>query len=400
MRTIAYWLSLVLIFMIPWENVNSLGSTEATWARAVGLLVGAFWVFTVIVTGEFRNPHPFHLAVYLFLLWNVISAFWSVDVDRTVDRIQTYLQLAVLVFILWDLYTTPAALKAGLQAYVLGAYVAIGSTVANYLAGAQESYLRYSATGFNANDLGLTLALGIPVAWYLALSECDSKKDQLLRLVNYAYLPAATLAILLTASRGSLVAAIPGYFYVIASLPRLKLLPRVFVFVALVGALFALQPLVPQATLQRLATTGTQIAEADLGGRVDIWAQGLAVFSEHPLFGIGSGAFRAAVKSGKTPHNSFISVLVDVGMIGLVLFVVILAMAVSPIMRQPKWISRFWLSVLLVLALGNFVHNWEAEKPTWLFLGLVIVSASQSVQRDESLPVSEFPGKLKVIVKG
>ena len=400
MRTIAYWLSLVLIFLIPWENMISLGGNETTWAKALGLLVGTVWVFTVVVTGKFRKPRPFHVAIYLFLLWNVISVFWSVDVDLTLVRLQTYFQLAVLVFILWDLYTTPAALQAGLQAYVLGAYVAIGSTVANYLAGVQESSLRYAATGFNANDLGLTLALGIPVAWHLAVSESNGKMAQALRLLNYAYLPAAVLAILLTGSRGALIAALPALFFVVGSLPRLKLFQRLLIFAALVGALLTLQSLVPQPSLDRLATTGTQIAAADLGGRVEIWSDGIAVFLDHPLLGVGTGAFRVAIESGKAAHNSYLAVLVGAGLIGFVLFAIILVMVVNQAMRQPKWASRLWLTILLVLALGNFVHNWELEKPNWLFLSLVIVSAALSVRRDESLPVSEVPGKLKTLSKG
>ena len=184
MRTLAYWLSLGLIFVIPWENSILLGSSETTVARVVGLVVAGFWIFTVVVTGEFRKPHPFHIAIYLFVLWNALSFFWSVDADETLVRLQTYFQLTVLVLILWDLYTTPAALRAGLQAYVLGAYVAIGGTIANYLRGEEFSYLRFAATGFDTNDLGMILALGIPVAWHLATSSDDSRRTNLLRLVN------------------------------------------------------------------------------------------------------------------------------------------------------------------------------------------------------------------------
>ena len=399
MRTIAFWLSLVLIFMIPWEKMVSFEGL-GTMSKAAGMLVAAFWVLTVVVTGEFRKPHPFHVAVYLFVFWNVISVFWSLDVDLTIDRIQTYFQLAILTFILWDLYTTPVALKAGLQAYVLGAYVAIGSTVVNYMAANKAVYNRYAATGFDANDIGVTLALGIPVAWHLALSGGNGKMAQVLKLVNYAYLPAATLAILMTASRGSLIAALPAFLFILGSFSRLKLFPRVLIFAALVVALFALQPLVPQSSLDRLATTGTSIAEADLNDRVEIWRQGLAVYSEHPLLGVGSGAFRTVVESDKVAHNAYLSVLVEVGLTGFILFVIILTITVYQAARHPIWNSYLWFTVLLVWAVGVFSLTWEYRKPTWLFLSLVVVSAALSVRRDESLPVSEVPGKLNVISNG
>jgi len=379
MRTLAFWLSLVLIFVIAWENMV-LFAGLGTVSRATGLLVAAFWVVTVVVTGRFRKPHPFHVMVYLFVLWNVVSVFWSVNVDETVTSIKTYFQLAVMVFVLWDLYTSPAALKAGLQAYVLGAYVSVVSTVANYLAGSETTHLRYAASGFNANDIGLILALGIPVAWHLAVSEGNSEKAHGLRVVNYAYVPAALLAILLTASRGALIAALPALLFVVGSLTRLDPFQRALILVALVAALFALQPLVPQSSLQRLATTGISIAEGDVGDRAQIWREGIAVFLEHPLLGTGSGTFKAAV-SGIAAHNSFLPVLVEVGIIGFILFVIILATIIYQAMRQPKWDSRLWLAILLVWTIGASALTWERRKPTWLFLSLAIISAGISVQK-------------------
>lgn len=383
MRTIAFWLSLILIFVIPWENVvmfKGLGTVS----RATGLLVAAFWVLTVVVTGRFRKPHPFHLVVYLFLLWNVVSAFWSVDVASTVICLRTCFQLTVLVWILWDLYTTPATLKAGLQTYVLGAYVSISSLLANYLRGTVRGYGRYAATGFDPNDLGLILALGIPVAWHLALSGGNNKKAHLLRLINYAYVPAAILAIVLTASRTCLLAIMPAFLFVLGSLARLKLFSRVLICTALVGALFVLQPLVPQQSFQRLGETRTQIAEGDLNGRVFRWREGLVAFSEHPLLGSGVGAFRAAVESGHSDHNTFLNVLVELGTIGFALFVFILAIAVYQAIHQSRWNSRFWLTILSVWAIGAFGMGWVRDKQTWLFLNLAVVGAGLSVECDES----------------
>ena len=121
MRTITYWLSLAMIFIIPWENVVNIQGL-GTISRAVGLLLAAFWVLLVVSTNRIRRPLPFHVAVFLFVLWNALSIFWSVNIDSTLKRSGTYLQLGVMVFILWDLFTTPAALRAGFQAYVLGAH--------------------------------------------------------------------------------------------------------------------------------------------------------------------------------------------------------------------------------------------------------------------------------------
>ena len=383
MRRIAFWLSLLLIFLIPWENMITTGSSATTGARLVGLLLAAFWVGTVVFTGRFREPHVFHVAIYLFVMWNVVSAFWSVDISLTMVRLQTYVQLAVMILILWDLYSTSAALNAGLQAYILGAYVAVASTVANYVADTDAGTVRYAATGFNVNDLGVILALGIPVAWYLTFSETNTKSGYVLKLLNYAYLPAAALAILLTASRGAFIAALPAFLFVISSITRLSVTQRVLVIGALVMVLLALPSFVPQSSFERLATLRNSTGLSALGSRVDIWSQGIAVFSEHPLLGVGSGAFRTSIELGTSPHNFVVSLLVEVGIIGFGLFAIILVMAVYHAGYQPKLRSRLWLTVLMIWVLGASSHNWEDKKQTWLFLSLVYVGAGLSVKRDE-----------------
>ena len=126
MRTITYWLSLSLIFVIPWENLSHIEGV-GTLGRAIGLVVAASWGATVVSTRRFRKPCPFLLVFFLFVLWNGVSILWSLDIDETLQRTMTYVQLAFFVLILWDIYTEPAALRAALQSYVFGAYVGIMS---------------------------------------------------------------------------------------------------------------------------------------------------------------------------------------------------------------------------------------------------------------------------------
>ena len=132
MRRLAFWLSLGLIFVIPWENSVDVGSL-GTVGRGVGMLAAVVWVASVVLAGRSRRLHEFHAVFFFFVTWNVASVVWSQDVNATLDRIVTYAQLFVLALIVWDLYETAEALEPGLQAYVLGALVSVGSIVYNYL---------------------------------------------------------------------------------------------------------------------------------------------------------------------------------------------------------------------------------------------------------------------------
>lgn len=374
MRTIAIWISLLLVFAIPWEdaiNITGLG----TLTRIIGMLAAVFWLGVALVEDRFRRPHVFHLFVYLFILWNLVSFFWSFSADETEQRIETYIQLGILTWILWDLYSTPVALRSAMEAYILGAYVLIFTTVLNYLTGQGISVYetgRFAGANTNANDLALNLALALPIAWHLAVSTPKEKKSKFLSLINYAYVPAAFFAISLTASRMAVFATVPAIVYMMGRANRFKPLYQVLILAALVGTI----PFIPESSIDRLATTGTALSTGDLGGRGELWYGSLAVFSEHPFLGVGSGALSTSAFLGSVAHNTFLSILAELGLIGFILFVVILAIVTVQAANQPKLLSRLWISELAIWAIGVFTLTWEYRKTTWLFLSLVVISAS------------------------
>lgn len=396
MRKVAYWLLLVLIFTIPCENILELAGF-GTISQPIGLLVAGFWSVTAVYSGNIRKPNPIHLVILLFVLWNIVSIFWSIDANATAARLQTYILLFGLVYIVWDLFSTPKALEAGLQAYVLGAWVSIGSLILNFLADNRVGYARFTGAGFGEGNLGITLALGIPIAWYLATSVNKNRLVRWLTIPNFLYVPAALFAIVLTASRGSIIAVIPGLIFILASFQRLRVSIRVLVFIALLTSLFLLQPLVPVESFQRLATADDSIAEGDLNGRVAIWEAGIVAFGEHPFLGVGSNAFRLATDIGKMAHNSYLSVLVETGIPGFILFAITWMLAFTFALRHPKHAKRFWLALLVVLAVGIFSLNWAHRKQTWLIPSLVTASAaliSQQVKPDTSrFPLTQTHNK-------
>ena len=376
MRNVAFALSLLLVFVIPLENLV-MGEEGGTLSRALGLGVAGFWLVTVLLTGRMRRLLPFHFVVFLYVLWHALSVTWSYDVERTAARTLTYVQQLGLVLILWDLYTTPRRLSLALQAYVLGAYVSALSTVYNYLQGSAYSYERYAATGFNPNDLGVILALGIPTAWYLGTSGGPSARG-VLRLLNLGLIPLAIFAIFLTASRGALAGVAAALVYVVGSLGRLSLRTKTWAIAGSLLAVLVLVLLVPDSSVGRVTNMGL-----DLNGRLRIWTEGFRVFAEHPLLGVGSGAFKAAIEYNKSPHNFVLSLLGEVGLVGFAIFCILLLQTGLAALRQPPPQARFWLTILAVWALGSATHQFEQRKQTWLFLGLTVVSGSIYTRRDE-----------------
>jgi O-antigen ligase len=381
MRRVVYWLSLVLIFTIPWEgafHVSGLGTA----ATVMGLVVGACWVVMTVITGRTRAPVTYLFALGVFVAWVGLTTFWSADPGESVGAVLLWLQTLVFVYILWDLYRTRAALLAGLQAYVLGAYTAVFGAVLNYVSSNAfySNQDRYSLGETNPDGYGFIVALGIPVACYLAAS---SETPRMFRLLNYGYLPVAFLGIALSGTRTASVAAAIGLLYGLATLTRIRLFTRFAVVALLAAALFLLLPVVqPLTSFQRLGTTPAELSEGDLNGRIEQWRQGLTAFVEHPVIGVGTDQYRSVNTLGKVAHNSYLSVLVELGLIGFVFFATILWIVFRHAWHLPRWDRNFWMTVLIVWAIGASTLTWEHRKTTWLFLTFAVAASAAVVGRE------------------
>ena len=82
MRRVAFWLSLIPIFTMPWEAIIVFPGV-GTITRSLGMLLTGFWLLTVLVTARFRRLEPVHGIILLFFLWGFVSFFWTMDPDRT-----------------------------------------------------------------------------------------------------------------------------------------------------------------------------------------------------------------------------------------------------------------------------------------------------------------------------
>jgi O-antigen ligase len=394
-------MSLALIFVIPWENVVEV-SAIGTLSKVLGMIAAVVWGVSVLVTGQFRKPTAFHICMGLFFLWNALSVFWTMDLDSSMQRAIKYAQLGVFVFIIWDVMRTDKAVRAGLQAYVFGCYVSVASILMGWqAAGTDET--RHTTEGFNPDDIGLVLALGIPFAWHLARSlSRNSAPHIVLKWINYVYVPAAFLGILLTGTRGALIASGPAFLYAFSSMRHFPLKWKLMGGALLVGLLMAAFLIVPAHLIERFGTIPESITEGKLGGRVEIWRQSIPMYLDRPIIGIGSGAFGTIHPMRRSPHSIIVSVIVELGLVGFLLLLGV-AMAVALCIlncKPPNW--TMWLAVALVLALGASVMNWEWRKQTWLILSLLTSHASlyapkpsflarPAINRNVRMPINNSP---------
>jgi O-antigen ligase len=374
MNRIAFVALWVLVFSLAWEEMVEVAGVGRI-SRLIGVVAFGVGILSVLASSQVRSLTRFHGAVALFICWSAASIYWSVDPETTYQSTLTFLQLALLLWLIWELAPTVAQQHALLQAYVLGAYLSAGYTIFLYLTSA-TALRRYAAIGYNANDLGFTLALALPMAWHLALVG----RRSLLIWVNRLYLPIGLGAIILTASRGAAIPAAVALLLIPWTLNNRTLHTKIALGLLLAGSVYFLSIFVPQVAVDRLATIPEEVRGGSFSARGQIWQAGWEVARQHPIVGVGAGVFAEAVEpilgEARSPHQSFLVVLVGQGLIGLALFLAIFAVAAIPIQRMPPPQRKFWAVLILTLLIGMLPRTWDRRKPTWLVLGVLVVQTA------------------------
>ncbi len=384
-----YWASLVLIGSIPGLFIAFSDKTLGSINRLIGGFTILLWLLAAVSSGRFRRLRLFHFLAITFALWSTISVWWSVVPDDTPFPLNVP-QGAALTVLLWDIYRTRNRVEAAMQAFLLGGYVSIVTTTFNFLHGDQARHWekRFAGSGFDPNDIALLLAIGIPLAAYLTAGKTG---PLFLRLLNFLYPVGAGLVIILTGSRGALIAAVPAYLFYLASVTRMGRVWRFAVCAVLLGAVVGATQLDLSEPLERLGTVTNSASDDHLSGRADLWHAGWIVYGEHPLLGIGGGAFGEATKplaglgQPLIAHNTYLSVLTELGPFGFLVFVAMLVTVVQSALRQPRAMCLASLAALLVWAIGVFALSWEFRSQTWFVFGLIVAAdhCTETVSEEE-----------------
>jgi O-antigen ligase len=146
-------------------------------------------------------------------------------------------------------------------------------------------------------------------------------------------------------------------------------------------------------------TARDRILELEGGtGRTDIWTVGWRMVEDQPLRGVGAGNFPIAsihyllepgallrddfiVDNPKVAHNTYLNVLAELGVVGLALFLAVIAfslwcaaralgVASQAGDRQLDVLARAMIVVLVGLLAADFFGSRQYSKQLWLLLSL------------------------------
>jgi len=374
MRKTAWTLLLLFVFTIPWEYSLDFGGLLGNAARIAGLLALLAAVPAVLQAGSMRTPGAFWWVTLALFLWFCCTYFWTIDPIATLERIRGYFQEMMIVWLIWELTSTPDDLRALLRATVAGSWVLAVLTLAAFSSpeAIAAGQIRFAAHGQDPNEVARFLDLGFPLAAILV----NCERRWLPRALALGFFPLGLVAVLLTASREGFLAAVIAIIGSAILLMRGR--PR-----RVVVAAFALPPffaalwlIVPGPTLARLATIPEQLRTGDLNQRFNIWSAGWSAFARAPLLGTGAGTFVAAAHLSPidTAHNTALSIAVSGGLCALFLAVLLFALAVRFAFGTSGSLRLALVTSLIVWALTSLAATVEENRTTWLLFAMIAVA--------------------------
>jgi hypothetical protein len=351
---IALALLWAFVFTLPLTQMTEFPML-ATISRIAGVLALASGVIAVAARKHVRLPGAVHVAMAGFIVWSAVTLFWSVAPELTAQRTTTYLQLFILVLLIWELCLEERDVLRIASSFVLGTMIPALSTLRAFLPGEQILYRR-AAAGTDFNHLAFVLALSLPVAYYLSLRN-KGATSVLYRL----QMSVAVCAILMSGSAATMIAMAVGLSLVFWTFHVIPVRTRMNAFALVMLLIAAALVFIPSSATNFLAQ------ESRTGGiaLTETMDSGIASLHNTPL-----GAFGAATGARLTGAKQF-TMFAETGVIGVAWFVVMMSVLFVSAERLSGPTKSFWFTVLAVWAVGACTLDWESVQPAWLLFGLL-----------------------------
>jgi len=358
---------------------------------------------------------PFSRTALALVALAVVTAPFSVWPGETLQFFTQQLPvMAAAVIVCCKISYTWDVLR-GIMRVLVVAGVALAFAALSAFHGGRAS----AATGaYDPNDLAYVLVSVLPLALAFALSATTRVK----RLINAGVCAVLLMALLLTSSRG-------GFFGLVAMLAVVVLIPLrrpqggksrnrvVLPVVGLVCASMLVWSYLPAETRERLSSvlqlgSDYNVDTTNKNSRSAIWKRGFTAAVRRPV-GYGVNAFPMVdVRMGgkfRAPHNSYLEVLVELGFLGLMLFIrmyvlswralqrvrqSLLAVAPSEEHDQVLVFARMLQVALVGNAVSGFFLSMSYNMLLWVLFAAVIACVSLVAATSATAAPSDRAGKL------
>ena len=391
-----------------------------TFTKVAGLLLVLSWLAKVLTEGRRDSvlllAHPGGTFLLLgFLGWAAISVLWAESSAEAFGDLSRYL-LAFTFFVI--VFTAVRRREDALRVFAVFiagcAVTAAYALIVRPAAEPDDDVFRVASTVGNPNILASVLVAGL----VLSLAGLHALRDApLARLGAVATALLCIAALFETGSRSGAIALAAALIVAVLVAGRWRL-PTFFGAIALaVTVVVAFLSFAPAEIRERIVMVTPGEVPA-LEGRTTIWQVGTRMVEDHPVRGVGVGNFQAAsgryaVEPGATArtdlviddpqvaHNVYLEVLAETGIVGLSLFLGVLAFSLRCALDAARRFersgdetmeifSRALIPALIAILVSDLFASEQFNKLLWLLLGigpsLLAIARASERRRSASAP--------------
>jgi O-antigen ligase len=390
-RSLLAGLVLFTVATFPNNLPHGLGA-GSTLAKPLGLVLVLSWLLALLQDRDrpflLRDAPGVAWTAIALIGWAALSLAWAPAPGTAASAVFRLLQVVVLLFIAYSAIRSGRDLAIAAGGFVLAA----SATSAYALASGDLVAGRLSGGIQNPNFLAANIVPALAISGFMLAARVP-------RVVQVALVGTAVLnvvALVATGSRGALIALSATLVAAVAFAGRYR--PKALATV-LVVASFGLVYLAASAgsgTGGRLTDISVQASN----GRAALWRIATEMGRDHPLGGVGLANFplvepqyfqTATVlldptnvvgrKGDLVVHNTYLELLAELGIVGVGLFVVLLAAPLVAALRRVALVDRARAEGsavargVIVGSVGLFANyifdSGEYQKQLWLLLGLL-----------------------------
>ena len=335
---------------------------------AIAVIIISYFLRKFIQKDLSFPKHLFLACFAVFIIWNLFSFFNSEYLHESIRGLIKVVEYGLLLAITIDVFKSKQVLKRAIYLLIIWSVVIVLNGVAQGILGfglirlrtldTLDNLLRISSSFRQSNNFGVYLVVIISIYLSFIFSKKINRRNRIyfcLGLVPLAF------CLIRTYSRGAWLA-------LFIAMLVLSLLKSKKIFAVLVVLIIILPLFLPQQIKGR-ASDLMNFQEGTSWERLRLWNGAFLMIKQHPFLGFGVNTYTKNFPHYKPqdypdviyPHNSYLHMATEIGLVGLGLFFTFIILASIYIGSCFKLMPEDWMGSaakgLSVGLLGFLIHS-------------------------------------------
>lgn len=388
-------LGLMVFTFLAFLEIVPFGGAALSFSKVLGGLLFLSWIVTMTTRGSSIGNDAIRALGSLlggFLAWTLLSVTWAESPPDAFATVFRYALNATFFLIVATVLRDRKDIALLMGAFIAGALIAALYGIAS--PGQFESdFGRLESAALDPNELSAVLVPAVAICMFAAIGLRRSS----LRLITLGIGAICGLTILLTVSRGGLIALAVMLLVAIVAGGRWRVQILLIAATVAAGGFIYFNGFASQEAVDHVQAT-TQGGERFAEGRYTIWQIAWRMAGDNPIQGVGGGNFPVSsrhylLEPGSAPrsdlivdtplvvHNTFLETLVEYGIVGFGLFMGLIAYCFVSLIRataafkrlgdrEMELLGRALVAALAGILVADFFISEQFSKALWLLLAM------------------------------